>query len=209
MIVLKNINYTLYLVTDRDLLWGEDLAKEVEKAIIGGVTIVQLREKHLESLEFYNIAQEIKTITDKHNIPLIINDRLDIALAVDAAGLHIGQSDLPAAVARKVLGKNKLLGVSAANVEESLKAERDGADYLGIGAMFPTNTKGDARAVTLQQLKEIKEKVNIPVVAIGGITEENAASLKPLGIEGIAVVSAIISKEDKEKAAENLRRIFR
>jgi len=204
---MKNaVNYKLYLVTDRDILKDRDICAAVEEAIKGGVTVVQLREKSLSTLDFYNIAVEIKKVTDKYNVPLIINDRVDIALSIDAAGIHVGQGDMPAEVTRKLVGCNKVLGVSVSTVEEAKKAEADGADYIGVGAMFPTTTKDDAKAVSINTLKEIKEKVNIPVVAIGGINFENAALLKPANIDGIAVVSEILGKEDIKAAAERMAR---
>lgn len=135
------IDYSIYLVTDRDLMSTETLEEAVEKAIIGGCTLIQLREKDCSSLDFYNTAVRVKEITDKHNIPLIINDRVDIALAVDAAGVHVGQSDIPAAIVRKVIGNDKILGVSTGSVNEALEAEKNGADYLGVGAMYSTGTK--------------------------------------------------------------------
>jgi thiamine-phosphate pyrophosphorylase len=202
------IDYKLYLVTDREVLKNKDLFTAVEEAIKGGVTVVQLREKNLTSLEFYNTAVKIKEITDKYNVPLIINDRLDIAIAVDAAGLHVGQKDMPAEVARKLLGSNKILGVSAATLEEAKKAETDGADYIGVGAVFLTTTKNDARAVSVQLLKEIKQGVSIPVVAIGGINSGNAKLLKPANVDGIAVVSDILGKENVTLAAEVLKNLI-
>jgi thiamine-phosphate pyrophosphorylase len=206
---MKNkIDYKLYLVTDRDVLKGRDIYSAVEEAINGGVTLVQLREKDVTSLEFYNIALKIKDITDRYNVPLIINDRLDIALAIDAAGLHVGQNDMPADVARRLLGEDKILGVSAATLEEAKKAEEDGADYIGVGAMFSTSTKLDARVVSVNTLKDIKENISIPVVAIGGIKENNIALLKPANIDGIAVVSDILGKEDIKSAAERLKRMI-
>jgi thiamine-phosphate pyrophosphorylase len=203
-----NVDYKLYLVTDRDILKNKDLCTAVEEGIKGGVTVVQLREKNLSSLEFYNTAVKIKEITDKYNVPLIINDRLDIALAVDAAGVHVGQKDMPADVARKLLGSEKILGVSTATVEEAKKAERDGADYIGVGAMFPTSTKNDTRAVSIELLKQIKESVSIPVVAIGGINSKNSKLLNPASIDGIAVVSDILGKENITLAAEILRKLI-
>lgn len=200
------INYKLYLVTNRDLLKNISLSKAVEEAIKGGTTLVQLREKNVSSLEFYNIAKSIKKVTDKYDIPLIIDDRLDIALAVDAAGLHVGQSDIPAVIARKLLGENKILGVSAHTIDEALKAEKDGADYIGTGAIFTTTTKKDADNVSIKSLKEITEKVHIPVVAIGGISEENVKMLKDTGISGISVISSILGKNDIKKASEDLNK---
>lgn len=201
----SNIDYTLYLVTDRDVLVNTDIYTEVEEAIKGGVTLVQIREKSVGTLEFYNLSVKIKTITDKYEIPLIINDRIDIAQAIDAAGVHLGQNDMPADIARRILGKNKIIGVSANTLKEALKAERQGADYIGVGAMFPTTTKDDASAVTINCLKEIKEGISIPVVAIGGISDKNVAQLLPTNIDGIAVVSAILGKGSVKIAAEKLR----
>lgn len=201
---MKNVDYTLYLVTDRDVLRGRDLIKCIEESILGGVTLVQLREKNVTSREFYEIAIKVKEVTSKYNVPLIINDRLDIALAIDADGLHIGQKDLPASVARKILGKDKILGVSAATLQESLKAEKDGADYLGVGAVFSTSTKKDTRDVSYETLSSITSSVNIPVVAIGGINEKNVTKLKESNIDGIAVISCILGKEDVKGAAEKM-----
>ena len=201
---MKNVDYTLYLVTDRDVLRGRDLIKCIEESILGGVTLVQLREKNVTTREFYEIAIKVKEVTSRYNIPLIINDRLDIALAIDADGLHIGQKDLPASVARKILGKDKILGVSAATLQESLKAEKDGADYLGVGAVFSTSTKKDTRDVSYETLSSITSSVNIPVVAIGGINEKNVTKLKESNIDGIAVISCILGKEDVKGAAEKM-----
>lgn len=201
---MKSVDYTLYLVTDRDVLSGRDLIKCIEDSILGGVTLVQLREKNVTSREFYEIAIKVKEVTSRYNVPLIINDRLDIALAIDADGLHIGQKDLPASVARKILGKDKILGVSAATLQEALKAEKDGADYLGVGAVFSTSTKKDTRDVSYETLSSITASVNIPVVAIGGINENNVTKLKGSNIQGIAVVSCILGKEDVKGAAEKM-----
>lgn len=202
----SKINYTLYLVTDRYLLSNINLEEAVEQAILGGVTLVQLREKDISTLEFYNIARKVKEITDRYTIPLIINDRLDIALSVDAAGLHVGQGDLPVKIARRLLGEDKILGVSAATLQEALKAEEDGADYIGTGAVFTTGTKKDARYVSIQQLKEITSRVQIPVVAIGGINGDNIGLLEGAGIKGAAVVSAIMGREDIRKATGDLKK---
>ncbi|WP_341878135.1 thiamine phosphate synthase [Defluviitalea saccharophila] len=199
-----NINYKLYLVTDRNILIEKSLETAVAEAIEGGVKIVQLREKDISSLEFYKTALKLKEITTQYNIPLIINDRLDIALAVDAEGVHLGQRDLPCSIAREIIGENKIIGVSAATVEEAKKAEVDGADYIGVGALFPTNTKQNTRAVSIERLTEIKKSVSIPVVAIGGINESNVYLLKSTNIDGIAVVSAILGKKDIQSAAMNL-----
>ncbi len=201
----KDVDYTLYLVTDRELMQeGNTLTEAVEEAIMGGVTLVQLREKKVSTLEYYNIACRVKEVTDKYGVPLIIDDRLDIALAVDAAGLHIGQEDLPAKQARELLGPDKILGVSARNLDEALKAEKDGADYLGVGAMFETSTKANPVYVAIDELKRITQEVNIATVAIGGVNEKTVDRLKDTNIDGIAVVSAIIGKEDIRGAAKDL-----
>lgn len=200
----NNIDYSLYLVTDRDVLGDTDIYTGVEEAIKGGVTLVQLREKSLSTLEFYNIAVKIKIITDKYKVPLIINDRIDIAQSIDAAGVHIGQSDMPADIARSIIGDDKILGVSTATLKEAQKAEKQGADYVGVGAMFPTTTKDDASAVSVQCLKEIKESISIPVVAIGGINEKNVKLLKIANIDGIAVISDILGKKCIKAASEKL-----
>lgn len=205
----NNIDYTLYLVSDRDVLKGRDLCEAIEASIKGGVRLVQLREKDTSSLDFYNLAVAVKKIADKYNVPLIINDRIDIALAVDAAGVHVGQSDIPAKVARKIIGEDKILGISAATLEEAKLAEAEGADYLGIGAVFPTDTKKDARSVSIELLGEIKKSLTVPVVGIGGINEDNAELLKESKIDGIAVVSAILGKENIEQAAKDMLAKFK
>jgi thiamine-phosphate pyrophosphorylase len=204
----NNIDYSLYLVTDRDILVDTDIYTAVEESIKGGVTLVQLREKRLCTLEFYNIAVKIKSITDKYKIPLIINDRIDIAVAIDCTGVHLGQNDMPMDIARIIMGNNKIIGVSASTLEEAQKAEKQGADYVGVGAMFPTTTKDDAKSVSVQCLKEIKEGITIPVVAIGGINENNVALLRTANIDGIALVSAILGEENAKEAAEKLRMLL-
>ncbi|HQD50544.1 MAG TPA: thiamine phosphate synthase [Defluviitaleaceae bacterium] len=204
----RSIDYTLYLVTDRELMSTKKLEDAVEQAILGGCTVVQVREKNCSSLEFYEIALKIKEITDRYQIPLIINDRIDIALAVDAAGLHIGQKDIPAKTVRKIVGKDKIIGVSASNFEEAIRAYHDGADYLGVGAMFTTDTKKDAEHTSMEELIKIRKEIPLPIVVIGGINEENIRDFKDIGINGFAVVSAIITKPDIKKAAENLKRII-
>ncbi|MDS0525087.1 thiamine phosphate synthase [Clostridium sp. SHJSY1] len=204
----SNIDYTLYLVTDRDILEGRNLKEAVEESILGGTTIVQLREKKISSLDFYNIAKEIKIITDKYNVPLIINDRIDIAQAIDASGVHLGQSDMPCKVARKILGENKIIGISAHNFEEALKAQTEGADYIGCGAIFPTNTKKDANIVTCHSLGKIKRAIDIPVIAIGGINENNIVKLNGLGIDGVAIVSAILANNNIRYATKELKNIL-
>lgn len=203
-----NFDYTLYLVTDRQLMSCDSLTEAVEQAILGGCTMIQLREKELSSLEFYNQAVAGKQVTDKYHIPLIINDRIDIAMAVQATGVHIGQHDLPAAAVRKVIGENMLLGVSASSIAEAIQAQQDGADYLGVGAMFPTGTKTDADSVSMEELQKIRAAVSLPIVVIGGINKGNAGRFKPMGIDGLAVVSAIIAQSDIKAAAAELKDLF-
>ena len=203
-----NFDYPLYLVTDRQLMSCDSMTEAVEQAIVGGCTMIQLREKELSSLEFYNQAVAVKQVTDKYHIPLIINDRIDIAMAVQATGVHIGQHDLPAAAVRKVIGENMLLGVSASSIAEAIQAQQDGADYLGVGAMFPTGTKTDADSVSMEELQKIRAAVSLPIVVIGGINKGNAGRFKPMGIDGLAVVSAIIAQSDIKAAAAELKDLF-
>ena len=205
----NEIDYTLYLCTDRELMSTDTLEEAAEQAIKGGCTVVQLREKNCSSLEFYETAKKIRKITRKYNIPLIINDRVDIALAVDADGVHVGQSDLPAKVVRHIIGEDKIMGVSAAKLSEARQAVEAGADYLGVGAMYPTDTKTDARPVTMEELKEIRSAVNVPIVVIGGINHKTLHNFKGIGIDGLAVVSAVISAENIERAAHNMVTGFR
>jgi thiamine-phosphate pyrophosphorylase len=204
---MKNLDLSLYLVTDKndDV---EKFLKTIEEAIKGGVSVVQIREKTADTLDFYNLALKVKEITTKYNIPLIINDRVDVALAIGAEGVHVGQSDMPCDVTRALVGHDKIVGVSAATIEEAKKAEKDGADYIGTGAVFPTATKDDAPKITKKDLKEIVDSINIPVVAIGGITIENASELIDTGISGLSVVSAIMSSDDPKKSSEKLLNIF-
>jgi thiamine-phosphate pyrophosphorylase len=199
----------LYLCTDRLLARGRPLAAVVEAAIAGGVTMVQLREKEASSREFYETALEVQAVTRRHKVPLVIDDRLDIALAVGAEGLHIGQSDLPLPAARRLAGKDMFIGVSASTVEEALEAERNGADYLGAGAVYPTGTKADAgEAIGLERFGEICAAVKIPVAGIGGVNAENAGAVMKAGAAGIAVISAILSQSDIQTAARELRTIL-
>ena len=203
------IDYSLYLVTDRGLMTTPTLEEAVEQAIDGGCTLVQLREKNASSREFYRSAVSVKKVTDRRGVPLIINDRLDIALASGAAGVHLGQSDLPAAAARRVLGPDKIVGVSASTPAQAEAAQAAGADYLGVGAMFPTGTKTDADIISMEELKKIRAAVSIPIVAIGGINLRTAPLFRGMGIDGFAVVSAILARKDIRAAARGLRNILR
>ena len=188
----------LYLVTNRYQDSLESFLKKVETACRSGVTIVQLREKNLTTNQYYQLAKQVKKITDAYQVPLIIDDRLDVCLAVDAAGLHIGDDELPVSVARQVLGPDKILGVTAKTVKRALEAEEGGADYLGTGAIFPTTTKKNAPITLISTLKTICQRVAIPVVAIGGLTSENIDQLIGTGIAGVAVVRDLMQAEDVE-----------
>ena len=188
----------LYLVTNRYQDSLESFLKKVETACRSGVTIVQLREKNLTTNQYYQLAKQVKEITDAYQVPLIIDDRLDVCLAVDAAGLHIGDDELPVSVARQVLGPEKILGVTAKTVKRALEAEEGGADYLGTGAIFPTTTKENAPITLISTLKTICQRVAIPVVAIGGLTSENIDQLIDTGIAGVAVVRDLMQAEDVE-----------
>ena len=188
----------LYLVTNRYQDSVESFLEKIETACRSGVTIVQLREKNLTTNQYYQLAKQVKEITDSYQVPLIIDDRLDVCLAVDAAGLHIGDDELPVSVARQVLGPDKILGVTAKTVKRALEAEEGGANYLGTGAIFPTTTKENAPITLISTLKTICQKVAIPVVAIGGLTSENLDQLIGTGIAGVAVVRDLMQAEDVE-----------
>jgi len=202
------VDYSLYLVTDRKMLRERDLGQSIELAIQGGVTLVQLREKSVSTREFLELATRVKEITSRYRIPLIINDRLDIALAVEADGLHVGQDDLPMLKARELF-PNKIIGVSASTLSEALLAQEQGANYLGVGAVFSTSTKTDASKVSLEQLELIKKSVTIPVVAIGGINETNLKRVMATGVDGVSVVSAILAKENILEATVLLQELIR
>ena len=191
----------LYLVTNRYQDSLENFLEKVETACRSGVTIIQLREKNLTTNQYYQLAKQVKEITDAYQVPLIIDDRLDVCLAVDAAGLHIGDDELPVSVARQVLGPEKILGVTAKTVKRALEAETSGADYLGTGAIFPTTTKENAPITLISTLKIICQTVAIPVVAIGGLTSENIDQLIGTGIAGVAVVRDLMQAEDIEAKA--------
>ena len=188
----------LYLVTNRYQDSLESFLEKIETACRSGVTIVQLREKNLTTNQYYQLAKQVKEITDAYQVPLIIDDRLDVCIAVDAAGLHIGDDELPVSVARQVLGPEKILGVTAKTVKRALEAEEGGANYLGTGAIFPTSTKENAPITLISTLKTICQRVAIPVVAIGGLTSENIDQLVGTGIAGVAVVRDLMQAEDIE-----------
>ena len=202
------VDYSLCLVTDRDLMSAARLEDAVEQAILGGVTMVQLREKNISGEEFFRRAQTLKTVTDRHNVPLIINDRVDIALAIGAAGVHVGQSDIPASAVRRIVGDGMILGVSASNVDEARRAAEDGAGYIGVGAMFSTGTKTDARIVSKSELAAIRSAVTTPIMIIGGISAQTLPNFGGMNIDGIAVVSAILSRPDIQAAAAEMKHVF-
>lgn len=194
----------LYAITDRTWLGYQTLAEQVEEALKGGATCMQLREKDLDADSFMEEAIIIKDLCQKYKVPFIINDNVELAVACDADGVHVGQGDMPVAEVRKRIGADKILGVSAQTIEQAKKAQQDGADYLGVGAVFTTSTKKDANTVTKEMLNKICEEVSIPVVAIGGISKFNLMQLKGSGIDGVAVVSAIFASSDIEQSTKEL-----
>lgn len=204
---LNKKDMLLYAVTDRMWLKSNSLKSQVEDAIMAGVTFVQLREKNLNFELFLKQAQEIKALTQKYQIPFVINDNIEVALATGADGVHVGQDDMEAIDVRKLIGREKILGVSVATVDQAILAEKNGADYLGVGAMFSTSTKMDAKTVSFGTLNEICAGVSIPVVAIGGIDENNVLRLSGSGVDGIAVVSAIFGQSNIADATARLREL--
>lgn len=201
---MSKIDYSTYLVTDTDMCPREKLIDVVGEAIRGGVTLIQLREKEISTREFYNEAVLLKELCKKNGVPLIINDRLDIALAVDADGIHVGQSDMPIEVIRRILSRDKIIGLSAGNVHDAEEAVKGGADYLGVGAVFRTATKKDANDVGIEMLEKVRAAVKIPIVGIGGINSNNIEKLYGTGIDGVAVVSCIMASDDPYNAAKQL-----
>lgn len=202
------IDYTLYLVTDRDLMSTDTLVEAVEAACAGGVTLVQLREKHVTREEYETIARDVKRICDAYGVPLIINDDPAVAVAVGAAGVHVGQEDLEASRVRDIVGPDAIVGVSAASVVEAQAAQKVGADYLGVGAITPTATKPEAGVLTIEELREIVNSVDIPIVAIGGVNAQTIPSLAGLGLAGYSIVSAIIAAPDIEASSRELRELI-
>lgn len=204
----SSIDYTLYLVTDRDLMTTETLEEAVEAACRGGVTLVQLREKHVSFEEYAKIARDVKKVCDAYQVPFIINDEPDVAVAVGASGVHVGQEDLEARRVREIVGPDAIVGVSAGSVEEARAAQEAGADYLGVGAITFTATKPESNVLTIDELREIVESVDIPVVAIGGVNASTIPSIKGIGLAGYSVVSAIIAAEDIEASTRELLAII-
>ncbi|WP_297456711.1 thiamine phosphate synthase [Persephonella sp.] len=205
---MKELKLSLYVITDEKLLEGKNVAKAVEEAILGGADIIQYRAKNKSSREIYQEATQIKKICDKYNKPLIINDKVDIALAVDADGVHVGQDDLDVEVVRKLIGFDKILGLSTKNIEQVEEANKLPVDYIGFGSIFPTGTKEDAQLAGLEQLKKAIEISIQPVVAIGGINEENLQSVLDTGCENVAVVSAVFKNENIKQNAKRLKEIL-
>lgn len=200
-------NLLLYAVTDRSWLNGRTLDQQVEEALKGGATFIQLREKELDQEHFLEEAKEIQKLCKMYHVPFVINDSVEIAVSIGADGVHVGQSDMETGDVRKKLGPDKIIGVSAQTVEQAVLAEKRGADYLGVGAVFPTSSKSDACEVEHDTLKAICEAVNIPVIAIGGISTENVKKLSGKGLCGIAVISAIFAKSDIEAATKELKEL--
>ncbi|MBQ7753202.1 MAG: thiamine phosphate synthase [Treponema sp.] len=199
-------NLLLYAVTDRHWTGEKTLYQQTEEAILGGTTFLQIREKELNEADFEKEALELQALCKKYKIPFIVNDNVELAKKIDADGVHVGQEDMNACKVRELLGPDKILGVSAQTVEEAILAEKQGADYLGVGAVFPTGSKSDAIDVSHETLKAICKAVKIPVVAIGGITKDNLCQLKGSGIAGISVISAIFAQKDIKAAAEDLKK---
>ena len=202
---MKKFDTTLYFITDSTGFSEEEFLIRCEKALKGGVTIVQLREKDKSTREYIHLAQKLHTLTKKYNVPLIIDDRIDVALAIDAEGVHVGQSDMPVSIARKLMGDEKIVGATAKTVEQATEAYKQGADYLGVGAIYPTTTKVNTVITSTDTLKQICAAVPIPVNAIGGLNKDNIDVLAGIPIAGICVVSAIMKADDPKAAAEELK----
>lgn len=196
---------TLYLVTDSSYHTEESFLRTVEAALRGGVTLLQLREKNRSAREYMELARKVKALCDQYQVPLLIDDRVDVAAAADAAGVHVGQSDIPVADARRILGPEKIVGATAKTVEQAIEAWEQGADYLGVGAIYPTTTKVKTVLTKVSTLQEICKAVPVPVNAIGGLNADNMDVLQGTGIAGICVVSAIMKAEEPEKAARELK----
>lgn len=204
---MKKEDLLLYAVTDRRWANKQSLKEQIELSLKGGVTFLQLREKNLSEEEFLKEAREIKALAKEYKVPFITNDNVDVAMKVDADGVHVGQDDKDAKEVRKIIGKDKILGVSAQTIKQAIKAEKDGADYIGVGAVFPTGTKKDAENLSIEILKKICQSVTIPVVAIGGITKENILKLRGSKIAGVALVSAIFASKDIKQDCQKLKEL--
>ena len=205
---MKKLDTTMYFITDSTNYTEEEFLRRVEEACKGGVTLIQLREKERTTREYLSLAEKVHEITQRYDIPLIIDDRADVALAVNAEGVHVGQSDMPVAVARRLMGGDKIVGATAKTVPQALEAYEQGADYLGVGAIYPTTTKVKTVLTSVDTLKEIVQAVPIKVNAIGGLNKDNIHVLKGSGIDGICAVSAIMKADAPKTAAEELREAF-
>ncbi len=202
---MKKFDTSLYFITDSSNYTEQEFLNRVEKALQGGVTLLQLREKDKTTREYIELAQKVHNITQKYNVPLIIDDRVDVALAVDAEGVHVGQSDMPVNLARKLMGKKKIVGATTKTVEQAKEAYEQGADYLGVGAIYPTTTKVKTVLTSTDTLRDICNAVSIPVNAIGGLNKDNIDILEGISISGICVVSAIMKADNPKKATEELK----
>jgi thiamine-phosphate pyrophosphorylase len=205
---MKNFDTTLYFITDSTGFSEEEFLYRVEEALKGGATLLQLREKDKTTREYISLAEKVHEITKKYNVPLVIDDRIDVAMAIDAEGVHLGQSDMPVDIARRILGDDKIIGATAKTVPQALEAYRNGADNLGVGAIYPTTTKVKTVLTSVDTLKEIVKAVPIPVNAIGGLNKNNIDILKNTGIAGICVVSAIMKAENTQKATSEIKDSF-
>ena len=202
---MKHLDTSLYFITDSTGLSEEEFLRRTEEALRGGVTLLQLREKNRTTREYLSLAEKVHALTRRYGVPLLIDDRLDVAMAMDAEGVHLGQSDLPIHIARRILGPDKIVGATAKTVPQAAEAYEQGADYLGVGAVFPTSSKSDVGEMSYETLKAICKAVSIPVVAIGGISGENVGKLAGSGICGVAVISAIYAAKDVKAAAADLK----
>ncbi|MBE6887192.1 MAG: thiamine phosphate synthase [Ruminococcaceae bacterium] len=205
---MKNFDTTLYFITDSTGFSEEEFLCRTEQALKGGVTLLQLREKNKTTREYIALAQKVHEITKKYNVPLIIDDRIDVVMAVDAEGVHLGQSDMPVDIARRILGEGKIIGATAKTVPQALQAYKNGADNLGVGAIYPTTTKVKTVLTSVDTLKDIVKAVPIPVNAIGGLNKNNMSVLEDSGIAGVCVVSAIMKADNPQKAAEEIKQCF-
>ena len=205
---MKNFDTSLYFITDSTGFTEEEFLFRVEQALKGGVTLLQLREKNKTTREYIGLAEKVHKLTKKYNVPLIIDDRIDVAMAVDAEGVHLGQSDMPVDIARRILGEDKIIGATAKTVPQATEAYEKGADNLGVGAIYPTTTKVKTVITPVDTLKEIVKAVPLPVNAIGGLNKDNISVLKNTGISGVCVVSAIMKAENPQKAAEEIKDKF-
>ena len=205
---MKKLDTTLYFITDSTGFSEAEFLNRLEEALKGGATLVQLREKNRTTREYVDIAEKAHRLTEKYNVPLLIDDRVDVALAVGAEGVHLGQTDMPICVARRLMGENAIIGATTKTVEQALEAQEQGADYLGVGAIYPTTTKVVTVLTPIETLKDICDSVNIPVNAIGGLNKDNINIFKGIGISGICVVSAVMKAPDPQKAAIELRNAF-